>query len=194
MLSYLLTNPVVDVVVMLGTLVFIHEFGHYAAAKLFGVRVEVFSLGFGKRLFGFKRGDTDYRVSALPLGGYVKMSGENPMEESSGDPGEFMSHPRWQRFVIAIAGPAMNVLFSVVVLTGVFMMHYEHPAFLDKPAIIMAVDDNSPAAKAGVQPNDRIVSADGVDKPNWETVRTRSRKSRKIRPLRKPVCRLGTRW
>src|SRR5260370_30947257 len=112
MLSYLLTNPVFDVIAMLGTLVFIHEFGHYAAAKLFGVRVEVLSLGFGKRLFGFRRGETDYRVSVLPLGGYVKMSGENPMEASTGDPGEFMSHPRWQRFVIAIAGPAMNVLVS----------------------------------------------------------------------------------
>src|SRR5438552_3224194 len=105
--------------VVLGLLVFIHEFGHFAAAKLFGVRVEVFSIGFGKRLFGFRRGDTDYRVSALPLGGYVKMSGENPMEESSGDPGEFMSHPRWQRFVIAIAGPAMNIGLAIVVLTCV---------------------------------------------------------------------------
>src|SRR5260370_7333755 len=105
MLSYLLTNPVFDVIVMLGTLVFIHEFGHYAAAKLFGVRVEVFSLGFGKRLFGFRRGETDYRVSVLPLGGYVKMSGENPMEPTTGDPGEFMSHPPLQPFVISIAGP-----------------------------------------------------------------------------------------
>jgi regulator of sigma E protease len=116
-LSYILTNPIVAVVVMLGTLVFIHEFGHYAAAKLFGVRVEVFSLGFGKRLFGFRRGDTDYRVSALPLGGYVKMSGENPMEESTGDPGEFMAHPRWQRFIIALAGPVMNIALAIAALT-----------------------------------------------------------------------------
>ena len=91
MLSNFLTS-LVAVAVLLGILIFIHELGHYAAAKLFGVRVEVFSLGFGKRLFGFRRGDTDYRVSALPLGGYVKMSGENPMEESTGDPGEVMAH------------------------------------------------------------------------------------------------------
>src|SRR6516162_7018293 len=133
MLSAILTNPVVCVVVMLGTLVFIHEFGHYAAAKLFGVRVEVFSLGFGKRLFGFRRGDTDYRVSALPLGGYVKMSGENPMEESTGDPGEFMAHPRWQRFIIALAGPAMNILLAIVVLAGVYMFRHEVPAYDSKP-------------------------------------------------------------
>ncbi|HZR29002.1 MAG TPA: RIP metalloprotease RseP [Terriglobales bacterium] len=170
MLSYLLTNPVIDVIVMLGTLVFIHEFGHYAAAKLFGVRVEVFSLGFGKRLFGFRRGDTDYRVSALPLGGYVKMSGENPMEASTGDPGEFMAHPRWQRFIIAIAGPAMNVLFSIAVLTCVYMVRYEHPFFLDQPATILSVQENSVAAKAGLQSNDRIVRVDGINNPSWEKV------------------------
>src|SRR3954464_1881480 len=96
---------------VLGALVLIHEFGHFAAAKYFGVRVETFSLGFGKRLFGVKRGDTDYRVSVLPLGGYVKMSGENPLGPSTGDPGGIQSHPRWQRFVIAAAGPFMNMVF-----------------------------------------------------------------------------------
>src|SRR5260370_25525830 len=118
MLFSIVTNPLVAFAVMVGILIFVHEFGHYAAAKLFGVRVEVFSLGFGKRLFGFRRGDTDYRVSVLPLGGYVKMAGENPMEASTGDPGEFASHPRWQRFLIAIAGPTMNIVFTIVVLTG----------------------------------------------------------------------------
>jgi regulator of sigma E protease len=172
MLSAILTNPVFDVVVMLGTLVFIHEFGHYAAAKLFGVRVEVFSLGFGKRLFGFRRGDTDYRVSALPLGGYVKMSGENPMEESTGDPGEFMAHPRWQRFIIALAGPAMNVVLAIVVMTGVFTKHYARPYFLDRPAVIIGVEKDSEAAKAGLQANDRIVAIDGVNAQTWETVAT----------------------
>ena len=92
-----LTNfliAVVAVAFVLGVMILVHEFGHYAVAKLCGVRVDVFSLGFGKRLFGFRRGDTDYRVSALPLGGYVKMAGENPMEARTGEPGEFMSHPR----------------------------------------------------------------------------------------------------
>src|SRR5438552_17424082 len=101
-------STIVAVAVVLGFMILIHEFGHYAAAKLCGVRVEVFSIGFGKRLFGFRRGDTDYRLSVLPLGGYVKMSGENPFEASTGDAHEFMAHPRWQRFIIAIAGPFMN--------------------------------------------------------------------------------------
>src|SRR5499425_1036316 len=148
---------------VLGVLVFVHEFGHYAAAKLFGVRVEVFSLGFGKRLWGFRRGDTDYRVSALPLGGYVKMSGENPMESRTGDAGEFTSHPRWQRFLIAIAGPAMNELLAIVTLTGVFMFHYERPAYLDQPAVIGWIAPDSPAQKAGLQPGDRIVRIQGID-------------------------------
>src|SRR5205085_11847250 len=100
----------------------------YAVAKLCGVRVEVVSLGFGKRLFGFKRGDTDYRVSILPLGGYVKMAGENPMEPRTGDPGEFMSHPRWQRFLIAIAGPAMNILLAFAVFTALYVGTHQYSA------------------------------------------------------------------
>ncbi len=95
----------------------------------------------------FRRGDTDYRISALPLGGYVKMAGENPLEARTGAPDEFMSHPRWQRFVIALAGPAMNILLAVALLTGVFMVHYERPEFFDQPAVIGWVLDNSPAAE-----------------------------------------------
>jgi len=122
--------------VILGFMILIHEFGHYAVAKLLGVRVEQFAIGFGKRLVGFRKGDTDYRINALPLGGYVKMSGESPMDERSGDPGEFMSHPRWHRFLIAIAGPAMNILFAVGLLTCVYTVHYEYPSFFDEPAVI----------------------------------------------------------
>src|SRR5437879_4572301 len=104
---------VLAVGVILGFMILIHEFGHFAVAKLLGVRVEQFAIGFGKRLFGFKRGDTDYRINALPLGGYVKMSGENPMDERSGDPGEFMSQPRWHRFLIAIAGLEVKIRCAV---------------------------------------------------------------------------------
>jgi regulator of sigma E protease len=156
--------------VVLGIMILVHEFGHYAAAKLFGVRVDVFSIGFGKRLVGFRRGDTDYRISALPLGGYVKMAGENPLESHTGAPDEFTSHSRWQRFVIAIAGPAMNILLAIGLLTGVNMVHYEHPVYLDQPALIGWVSENSPAATAGIQAGDRIVRIDGWQNPLWEDV------------------------
>jgi regulator of sigma E protease len=161
---------VASMAVVLGIMILVHEFGHYAAAKWFGVRVDVFSIGFGKRLTGFRRGGTDYRISALPLGGYVKMAGENPLESRSGAPDEFMSHPRWQRFVIAIAGPAMNIILAVVLLTGVFMVHYEHPVYLDQPAVVGWVIENSPAAKAGIAQGDRIVRIDGQQNPTWEDV------------------------
>jgi regulator of sigma E protease len=161
---------IASVTFVLGVLVFVHEFGHYAVAKLCGVRVDVFSLGFGKRLWGFRRGDTDYRISALPLGGYVKMAGESPMEEHTGDPGEFTSHPRWQRFLIAIAGPAMNILLAVAVWTGVFMVHDEEPAFLSEPAQIGTVEPGSPADKAGVKVGDRIASLQDLENPKWQQV------------------------
>ena len=161
------------VAVVLGFMILIHEFGHYAVAKLLGVRVEVFSIGFGKRLLGFRRGDTDYRISAIPLGGYVKMSGENPMDERTGDPAEFMSHSRWHRFLIAIAGPSMNILLAIFLLTTVYMVHFEYPVFRDQPAVIRGVKHDSPAAQAGLRPGDRIVKVDGIENPTWEQLQPR---------------------
>ena len=161
------------VAVVLGFMILIHEFGHYAVAKLLGVRVEVFSIGFGKRLLGFRKGDTDYRISALPLGGYVKMSGENPMDERTGDPAEFMSHSRWHRFLIAIAGPSMNILLAIFLLTTVYMVHYEYPVFLDKPAVIEGVKHDSPADRAGLLAGDRVIKVDGIENPTWEQLQPR---------------------
>src|SRR5512141_2679921 len=151
---YNFVTSVAAVVVVLGIMILVHEFGHFAAAKFFGVRVEQFAIGFGKRLFGLRRGGTDYRVNLLPLGGYVKMAGENPLETRTGDPGEFTSHPRWQRFIIALAGPAMNVLLAIGLLVGVYMVRYERPAFLNQPAEIGWVKPGSPAAQAGIEPGD----------------------------------------
>jgi regulator of sigma E protease len=156
------------VVPVLGFMILIHEFGHYAVAKMLGVRVEVFSIGFGKRLFGFRRGETDYRIAAIPLGGYVKMSGENPMDARTDDPREFLNHSRWHRFLVAIAGPTMNILLAIFLLTTVYMVHYEYPAFLDKPAVIDGVRKDSPAAQAGLQSGDRIIKVNGVVNPTWE--------------------------
>jgi regulator of sigma E protease len=167
---HLFLTSIWAVIVVLGVMVFIHELGHFLAAKYFGVRVERFSLGFPPRLFGIRRGDTDYCVGAIPLGGFVKMAGENPMEERTGDPREFLSRPRWQRFVIALAGPAMNILFAIVVLTGVYMVHFEQPVYWSQPARVGYVGPDSPAAAAGIQPGDLIVRIGNDRNPTWADV------------------------
>src|SRR5690348_2026190 len=133
MLDHFITNALV-VIVVLGVMIFIHELGHFMAAKSFGVRVLIFSLGFGKSLLHFKRGDTDYRISALPFGGYVKMAGDDPSEVREGDAGEYLSQARWKRFVIVIMGPVMNVLMAIILLTGLYRFHFQRPAYLDQPA------------------------------------------------------------
>jgi regulator of sigma E protease len=166
-------TSVVAVVGVLGFMILIHEFGHYAVAKWLGVRVEQFAIGFGKRLIGFRKGETDYRINAIPLGGYVKMSGENPMDERTDDPREFLNHSRWHRFLIAIAGPTMNILLAIFLLTVVYMVHYEYPVYLDKPAVIDSVKQDSPAAQAGLQSGDRIVKVDGIENPTWEQLEPR---------------------
>ncbi len=163
----------ISVAVILGFMILIHEFGHYAVAKLLGVRVEQFAIGFGKRLVGFRKGETDYRINALPLGGYVKMSGENPMDRHTDDPREFVNHSRWHRFLIAIAGPVMNILLAIFLLAGVFYFHPEYAPSDDEPAIVGSVKPGSPAANIGVQPGDRIVKIDGIDNPTWEQVLNR---------------------
>ena len=158
------------VAVVLGIMIVVHELGHFVAAKLCDVRVEQFAIGFGKRLFGIKRGETDYRFNILPFGGYVKMAGENPLDSHTGDPGEFTSHPRWQRFIIAFAGPFANIVLAVGLLTAVYMVRYEQPVYLDQAAVVGFVAPNSPAEKAGIEPGDRIIRIEGEQNPVWEDV------------------------
>ncbi|MGH9326635.1 MAG: RIP metalloprotease RseP [Terriglobia bacterium] len=163
-------TDIIVVAIVLGFMIFVHELGHFIVAKRFGVRVYVFSLGFGKRIWGFTKGDTDYRISVLPLGGYVKMAGEDPSEPHHDDPGDFLAHPRWQRFIIAVAGPAMNILTALVMLAVLYKFHYQKPAYAGQPVRIGEVQPNSPAAKAGLQPGDLIVRMGNTEHPTWEKV------------------------
>jgi regulator of sigma E protease len=167
-------TALVSMLIVLGIMVLVHEFGHFAVAKFFKVRVEVFSIGFGKRLLGFRRGDTDYRLSLLPLGGYVKMAGETPGEARTGDPDEFASHPRWQRILIGLAGPVANFILAFVLMTGLYMMHNEVENYLAGPAITDFVPQDSPAGHAGIQAGDLIVRFDKDKNPTWEQVRMRA--------------------
>ena len=153
---------------VLGVLVFVHELGHFLMARRIGVRVLTFSLGFGPKLLKARRGDTEYAVSAIPLGGYVKMAGENPDEDLTGRPDEFMSRSKWERFLVYIAGPAMNLLLAFVVMAFVLYQGADVPAYESEPVVIGRVLADSPAAQAGLQPGDRIVAIDGRDVPTWE--------------------------
>src|SRR3990172_11313612 len=167
---YVFVTNVLAVVVVLGVMILIHELGHFAAAKYFGIRVHVFSFGFGPRLFGFRYGETDYRVCLLPLGGSVKMAGENPGDEVSGGPDEFASKPRWQRFVVAVMGPAMNILLAIGLLTGLYMYRYQKPAYQEGPAVIGWVENDTPALAAGFQAGDRIARLGSIENPTWQDV------------------------
>src|SRR6266436_3024171 len=205
------------VALVLGVMILVHEWGHFIAARIFGVRVDVFSIGFGPRLFGWKRGATDYRVSALPLGGYVRMAGQDPSEIDSvsstsisrtdkekpgvyvgaeavgvseitfktaearrteqlqrngtGAPDELVSKARWQRAIISFAGPFVNLIFPILLLTVYFVaVGIPYPAYQDKPVQVAAVPANSPAAAAGLHAGDKVVAIDGAQNPDWEQV------------------------
>lgn len=164
-------------------MIIVHELGHYWAAIACGVKVETFSLGFGPRLFGFRRGDTDFRVSAFFFGGYVRMLGDMAggmaSEASEGDatasdalrfdPRSLQAKPRWQRFIVVAAGPFMNIVLAVAIMTGLYM--YAFPKQVQKAnPIVSAVLPDSPAARAGVQPGDRIVEIGGKTNPTWDDI------------------------
>ena len=153
---------------VLGVLIFVHELGHFMAARRLGVRVITFSLGFGPKLLKFTRGDTEYRISAVPLGGYVKMAGENPDDPRSGKPDEFMSRTKWERFQILIMGPAMNIILAVVVMAVVLAQGAEVPVYQDEPPVVGAVMPGSPAEQAGIVRGDRILTVGGNPVDTWE--------------------------
>ncbi len=150
----------------LGVIVFVHELGHHLVAKMFGVRVVTFSLGFGKRIWGFEHGGTDYRVSALPLGGYVRMAGEHP-DEKTADPGDFMNKPRWQRILVYVAGPAMNAVLSVALFAGVFMQGIPIQGLQEVDPVVGYILEGSAAEQAGLQIGDHILAAGGEPVDKW---------------------------
>ncbi|MGC9950596.1 MAG: RIP metalloprotease RseP [Bryobacteraceae bacterium] len=157
--------------ILIGVMILIHELGHFWAARFFDVHVETFSFGFGPRLFGFRRGETDYRVSAVFfLGGFVKMAGELPGDDSAADPRGFQAKPRWQRLIIVLGGPLMNVVLAVALLTGLYMVKYQKVVDADSGAVIGSVSPNTPAAKAGIQEGDRIVKLGSQRNPTWDDV------------------------
>ena len=168
---------VIEFAIVLGFLVLIHELGHFIVAKLCGVRVETFSIGFGTRLFGFRYGDTDYRISVLPVGGYVKMAGElggdgSPLDgtRSTGAPDDLTSKPRWQRVLIALAGPVSNFLVAFVLLFLVAHYHHEVDQYLNGPAVVDYVPQGSTAASVGISAGDTITRFNSVSNPNWEQI------------------------
>jgi regulator of sigma E protease len=189
--------------VLIGVMIMIHEFGHFWAARYFDVKVEAFSFGFGPRLFGFRRGETDYRVSLIPFGGYVKMAGEmegyanmGSPAESGGDPSDprgLFAKPRWQRLIIAFAGPFMNVVLAVALLTGLYMVKYQHVSDADMNPVIGHVMVDSPAAKAELQDGDRIVKLNGKMYPTWKDVGL-AEISSAYRPMYLTIERAGKRF
>ena len=155
-------------VFVLGVLVFVHELGHFLAARRIGVRVLTFSLGFGPKLLSFTRGDTEYCLSLIPLGGYVKMAGESPEEARTGAPDEFLSKSKWERFQVLVMGPIMNLGLAWLVMAAVLYQGAQLPAFDREPVVIGSLTPNSVAVDAGLKPGDRIVAVDGQPIANWE--------------------------
>ena len=157
---------------VLGVLIFVHELGHFLMARRIGVRVLTFSLGFGPKLVTITRGGTQYCLSAIPLGGYVKMAGENPDDARTGAADEFMSKGKWQRFQVLVMGPVMNLLLAVIVMAVVLYQGAPRPVFERQPVVIGAFGGSSPAAQAGLKLGDRIVTVDGVAVENWDEYST----------------------
>ena len=153
---------------VLGVLVFIHELGHFVMARRIGVRVLTFSLGFGPKILSFRRGDTEYCISAIPLGGYVKMAGETPEDTRTGASDEFLSKSKWQRFQVLVMGPVMNLALAVIVMTFVLLQGAKLPAFEDNPVVVGGFSSDSVAPAAGVLMGDRIMAVDDKDVPNWK--------------------------
>jgi regulator of sigma E protease len=165
----------VALILILGPAVILHEFGHFIVAKLLKIRVEVFSAGFGPRLFGYRWGTTDYRLSLIPLGGYVKLGGDesNAPIEGAGETDipvneRFDLRPRWQKFLVMIAGPTMNILTALAI---VFAGALKNGVPVSPAPVIDRVAEGGASEKAGLRPGDRIVSFNGIEDPTWQRIK-----------------------
>ena len=154
--------------VVLGIIVIVHEFGHFIAARLMGVRVETFSFGFGKRLFGKKIGDTDFRISVFPLGGYVKMAGEDEYDPDNLKTDEFQAKNRAQKIFILLMGPLMNIILALLILTIINITGVESEKYKSEPPVIGLIAEESPAKKAGLEVGDLVLNVDGYKVKDWK--------------------------
>ena len=170
-------TSIIGFLILLGVLITIHEFGHFLFAKLFGVKVEVFSIGFGPPILRWKGKETVYQIALVPLGGYVKMYGEDSMTEpvqgevdksAFDDPRSFHSKPRWQKILIAFAGPLFNIIFAIFAFSFAYMIGIAKPSYLDKPVVVGYVDKDSLASNIGLKMGDKIIAIDGEPVKNWK--------------------------
>ena len=172
-------DTAIGIVLVLGVIILVHEWGHFIVARRFGVRVDVFSIGFGPRLFGVKVGDTDWRLSAVPLGGYVRMAGQDITDVDSSDqvptgaPDELMSKKRWQRALISFAGPAVNLVFPILLLSSYYLIAgIPYAAFLNNPIVVAAPPAQQTATTKSLQSGDHVLSVNNLKNPTWEQVQS----------------------
>ena len=155
---------------VIGVMILVHEWGHFIAAKKLGIEVETFSIGFGPKLFGWKRHGTEYKVSLLPVGGYVKMLAENPDEGATGDPREFLSRKRWERFLVLVMGPALNIVMAFLIWTAVLMVGVQRPEWFVSTPQVEYLQPNGPAEKVGILKGDLVKTINEREMITWEDV------------------------
>ena len=153
---------------VLGVLIFVHELGHFLVARFYGVRVLRFSLGFDPKLVKFTRGGTEYSIGVIPLGGFVKLAGETVEDQRTGAPDEFLSKSKWIRFQVYLAGPVMNMILALVLLTITLLGGADIPLYQSAPAVIGTVAAGSPAEKAGLHVGDQIVRIGEKSVKTWD--------------------------
>ena len=162
-------QAILSFLIVLGSVVLFHEFGHYLAAKAYGITVEIFSVGFGPRIWGFLRRGTEYRLSWIPLGGYVKLKGEtSPEDGAPPDPGDLMAHSRFRRFVVFAMGAIFNLATAFFVTQYVYMHGVEELAYQYEAPVIGEVDPESAAVQADLRPGDKVLEFDGKPVANWK--------------------------